>query len=839
MEPKRQSSPASFRALQTYFEVYYGALWNTSEELASSTSYISNITDDDDEAIETIAEERTNSKNKNAYRNSVGSRISIGRIDRADYQRRKIPKKRNPCSNDGILQERKDENKEQTAGSVSTDSIGPIIKKTNAYRNSVGSRIGSQRKKKKKKCEERRRPSKEKQHLPTSGPHQEQETTENIRTTGHSDNNVDRSENTRKTYQDPVGSRIGHPEDTVEQRGNTSALFQLQPASGGADTAIPLQPEFEQAERHAARNAERARRLQQAVRNQEIEIEFGEAENADTDDDTNSEDTSSDDTSSEENKDEEDSDEDSSSSSESNWSDDASSNNSKMSYSKVPKLPCDDEVDFAGWYRKFLTHASSRKYLTMVSAKAHTDLPPEGELTEYSDMNKAQKNAIKAHSKALNDLHIGFEDNPAGEAIIEKSKIDREESWEDNAKITLQWPRGRVHHIFEELFKRYRKTTPADRLQLEEDLRDIKMSMTANPKGVFQELFRVVQKYQYKTIKPTPDDLYATILCALPKYLVMHLSKDLSMLWQEDAPPFAIIEKMETIVEDLYNNMLVKGITTASSHKDMVLFGAEVIDFAKPDTRDKKANGNNESNNNSNNNESNNNSNNNESNSNSNGGQHGRPKCSICGGKHRDVMCWEDDRNVHQRPPNWKPKKKSDMQGAEFNTAYRSDGGQLNSVWYDWALFNVGACEIPCHILCFLKLYNLKEPYSFVSEYQIANKGIYAVVTKFKSTPTPTALSFVTRGELDKNSLFLFHVDSILSDVAVVPQLNAMGTLQTNSYLVVSNQRAWLDEFHQTTSSLPNEETLYSQCTIVEQDSFNDIERNDADSEVLSDTSNT
>eukprot|EP00536_Pseudo-nitzschia_multiseries_P007568 jgi/Psemu1/18229/gm1.18229_g len=445
----------------------------------------------------------------------------------------------------------------------------------------------------------------------------------------------------------------------------------------------------DRAERHAARNAERARRLQQAIRSQEIEIEFN------SDDDTSSEDTSSEDTSStdpslEENKDEEDSDKDSSSSSDSSWSDDASRNNSKMSYSKVPKLPCDDEVNFEGWYQKFLTHASSRKYLTMVSAKAHTDLPPEGELTEYRDMNKAQKKAIKAHSKALNDLHIAFEDNPAGEAIIKKSKIDREGSWEDDAKINLQWPRGRVHRIFEELFKRYRKTTPADRLQLEEDLRDIKMSMTANPKGVFQELFRVVQKYQYKTIKPTPNDLYATILRALPKYLVMHLSKDLSMLRQEDAPPFAIIEKMETIAEDLYNNMLVKGITTASSHKDMVLFGAAMTDFANPDTQDKwptnavcywckekgrkayncekrmagkpkvdrKANGNKDSNNNSNNNESNNNNNNN------NGGQHGRPKCSICDGKHRDVMCWEDDRNAHQQPPNWKPKKKSDMQGA-------------------------------------------------------------------------------------------------------------------------------------------------------------------------------
>eukprot|EP00536_Pseudo-nitzschia_multiseries_P003185 jgi/Psemu1/7113/gm1.7113_g len=456
----------------------------------------------------------------------------------------------------------------------------------------------------------------------------------------------------------------------------------------------------DRAARHAARNAERARRLQlaeqeaasrnQATRNQEIEIEF------DGDDDTSSVDTSSMDLSlEEENKDKEESDEySSSSSSESSWSsDDASSSNSTMGTYKVPELPCDGEINFERWYRKFLTHASSRKYRIMVSAKGHTDLPPEGELTEYSNMNKAQKKALKLHSKALNDLHMAFEDNPAGEAIIEKSKIDKDRSMEHNATITLQWPRGQVHRIFEELFKLYRKTTPADRLHLEEDLRSITMKQDENPKGVFQELFRVVQKYQYKTIKPTPDDLYATILRTLLQYLVMHLSKDLSTLRQEDAPPFAIIEKMETIAEDLYNNMVIKGITKSSSHRDMTLFGAEITDVGSTDKQDKwsrnaicywcqekghkayqcpqreagnpkvprKTNGNN-SNNNGNNN-GNNNSNSNRNNNNSgdgNEGQRGSPKCSICGEKHKDVMCWEDDRNAHQRPPNWKPKKKMD-----------------------------------------------------------------------------------------------------------------------------------------------------------------------------------
>eukprot|EP00536_Pseudo-nitzschia_multiseries_P006408 jgi/Psemu1/15160/gm1.15160_g len=445
----------------------------------------------------------------------------------------------------------------------------------------------------------------------------------------------------------------------------------------------------DRAERNAARLQRRwlAKQQAAAARDQEIEIEFGEEEE-DNSIDYDIEETkiAEDSHSNDDTKSDEDS---SSSSSESSWSDDTSSNNSTMGTYKVPKLPCDGEVNFEKWYRKFLTHASSRKYQIMVSAKAHTDLPPEGELsTEYSDMNKAQKKMLKLHS-----LHMAFEDNPAGEAIIKKSKIDRDESMEHNAKITLQWPRGRVHFIFEELFKLYRKTTPTDRLHLEEDLRSITMNQDENPKGVFQELFRVVQKYQYKTIKPTPDDLYATILCALPRYLVMHLSKDLSTLRQEDTPPFAIIEKMETIAEDLYNNMVVKGMAKPSRHKDMTIFGAEITDVGSTDKRDKwsksaicywcqemghrtyqclqrevgnpkvsrKTNGNN-SNNNGNNNGNNNNNNSGDGNE----GQRGSPKCSMCGGSQRDIMCWEDDRNAHQRPPNWKSKIKSDMQGASM-----------------------------------------------------------------------------------------------------------------------------------------------------------------------------
>ena len=35
------------------------------------------------------------------------------------------------------------------------------------------------------------------------------------------------------------------------------------------------------------------------------------------------------------------------------------------------------------------------------------------------------------------------------------------------------------------------------------------------------------------------------------------------------------------------------------------------------------------------------------------------------------------------------------------NPSYRSDTGQLNSVWYDFVLCNIGGQDIPCQLMCF------------------------------------------------------------------------------------------------------------------------------------------
>eukprot|EP00536_Pseudo-nitzschia_multiseries_P008246 jgi/Psemu1/20026/gm1.20026_g len=89
-------------------------------------------------------------------------------------------------------------------------------------------------------------------------------------------------------------------------------------------------------------------------------------------------------------------------------------------------------------------------------------------------------------------------------------------------------------------------------------------------------------------------------------------------------------------------------------------------------------------------------------------------------------------------------------------------------------------CPIPCQILCFLHIDDLKEPMSLVNGYPVASEGIYAVIRKFTTPAKPTSSHFKTKGTLD-DGLFLFNTDTMLSDIAVVPELEQDGTTTENS----------------------------------------------------------
>ena len=142
--------------------------------------------------------------------------------------------------------------------------------------------------------------------------------------------------------------------------------------------------------------------------------------------------------------------------------------------------------------------------------------------------------------------------------------------------------------------------------------------------------------------------------------------------------------------------------------------------------------------------------------------------------------------------------------------SYRSDTGQINSIWYDWALFEVDKVQIPCQILCFLDIGRLKDSVvpPVVEGHELKANSKCAVVQPFVSPPTTLCAgidadteytSFVKWGIL-KEKLYLFNCDMITSEVAVVR--NEPSKLESNhkvhpksGWLVVSNRASWLELF--------------------------------------------
>ena len=147
-----------------------------------------------------------------------------------------------------------------------------------------------------------------------------------------------------------------------------------------------------------------------------------------------------------------------------------------------------------------------------------------------------------------------------------------------------------------------------------------------------------------------------------------------------------------------------------------------------------------------------------------------------------------------------KRKDQGDNLGYIFrcHPSYRSKTGQLSNVWYDWAIFMVDDKPIPCQILCFIELndnLDLKVPLKVVQGYNIDSDGQYAVVRRFSDVPTRVRKStIVSKGQLE-NKLYLFSCDSIVSEVAVVPDISELTI--NDRFMVIENRSVWLDKFMQ------------------------------------------
>eukprot|EP00536_Pseudo-nitzschia_multiseries_P015354 jgi/Psemu1/42207/gm1.42207_g len=300
--------------------------------------------------------------------------------------------------------------------------------------------------------------------------------------------------------------------------------------------------------------------------------------------------------------------------------------------SQVPKLAKGGEGKVEDWYQQFEAYADKHKYGEMLSAKAHKDLPPKGLLPPQEELSKAQKKALKKHN--------AFSDNSTGLVVMEKSKLNRDGIPETNAKLQKQWPCCRVHRVVEELMRE----------QLNQDLRNLKLSAGTPPLELITSIYDLQRKYQYKLVSPALDELCVAFKAALPPYLVQakgDRAKEMSLFGAE----------MTNVGNtDKRNKWAKNAVCYWCQEKGHKTYQCEKRKAGEPRV-DKKANNNNNNNNNSNNNSS----------GKSNGQKGGTPaKCGKCGGRHKETNCWEDEKNASKRPAGWTSKFK-DVQGATID----------------------------------------------------------------------------------------------------------------------------------------------------------------------------
>ena len=186
--------------------------------------------------------------------------------------------------------------------------------------------------------------------------------------------------------------------------------------------------------------------------------------------------------------------------------------------------------------------------------------------------------------------------------------------------------------------------------------------------------------------------------------------------------------------------------------------------------------------------------------------------------------------------------------------SYRTNSGQSLGIWMDWATVlyangegdNFQQFQYPCQIRCFVSIGildpNLKE---HMVDGQPIQEGPHFIGQCFQEEPcniTCPVTKLIQRGTLEKQ-LRLCHVDSIVSNVAVVPEFDYDDGLHpTEDYLVIQNRIQWLDYFYQLNrtngaKSYPQLFAAYS-CS-AEDEAFNkDQSSSDEDTEMESSQEN-
>ena len=140
----------------------------------------------------------------------------------------------------------------------------------------------------------------------------------------------------------------------------------------------------------------------------------------------------------------------------------------------------------------------------------HPDLPDEGNQKREADRTKAEKKALRTHSKMITALREALEDNSDLKAYVQNSQ-DAYPVGANRSTHRLKWKSGQAHLIIQSILKEYRAESILDRCDLWAELAGVRVINDEKPVEIFRQAYEIRNRWLHHSLCPSDKDMLAVI----------------------------------------------------------------------------------------------------------------------------------------------------------------------------------------------------------------------------------------------------------------------------------------------------------------------------------------
>lgn len=296
----------------------------------------------------------------------------------------------------------------------------------------------------------------------------------------------------------------------------------------------------------------------------------------------------------------------------------------------VKLLPIFDgeEANFQNWWDDFEAFAVVHKF--SIALEIDADLPATAATppsTVPADLLKEQK-ALHRNAVAMAQLQQAL-------------KTDTDRAFIYTAKLNADWPKGLASDVVTLIMAKYRPQDATSLMSLRAELNNLTLGDDEDPRNLFGRIAKIKNRYNVPGTTVIPDEqLMATVMAIAPKEYQMLLT---TVRLTNPALTMAIIERaMNNHFTGCVKLRIKPGSKNKKGDYTLSAFGGTCFDCGQKGHKSgneecpKKGQGNKRR---------------------GFGKAKGKKnKCDTCGKVHAGP-CWEDTKNAHLRPKNWKSSK--------------------------------------------------------------------------------------------------------------------------------------------------------------------------------------